>query len=116
MSRSTAAKAGQHGTFKDVEARLEYVAGLGFDVLYLPPVHPIGVSFRKGKNNTVTAEDGDVGSPWAIGGATGGHKAIHPELGSIGDFKRLVKRARVLPGASRVARPMIWMISVRLER
>lgn len=91
--RSTAGEPGRHGTFKDVEARLEYVAGLGFDVLYLPPVHPIGASFRKGKNNAVTADDGDVGSPWAIGAAEGGHTAIHPELGTLEDFARLRAKA-----------------------
>jgi starch synthase (maltosyl-transferring) len=91
--RSTATEPGQHGTFKDVEARLEYVAGLGFDVLYLPPVHPIGASYRKGRNNTVTASDGDVGSPWAIGAAEGGHTAIHPELGTLKDFARLRAKA-----------------------
>ncbi|MGC8548659.1 MAG: alpha-1,4-glucan--maltose-1-phosphate maltosyltransferase [Acidobacteriaceae bacterium] len=94
--RSTAQEPGQHGTFKDVEARLEYVAGLGFDVLYLPPVHPIGESFRKGKNNSVTAEDGDVGSPWAIGGAEGGHTEIHPALGRLEDFGRLRAKAENL--------------------
>ena len=94
--RSTAQKPGQHGTFKDVESRLEYVAGLGFDVLYLPPVHPIGASFRKGKNNSVTAEDGDVGSPWAIGAAEGGHTEIHPALGTLKDFARLRAKAEGL--------------------
>lgn len=91
--RSTADGPGRHGSFKDAEARLEYVAELGFDVLYLPPVHPIGVSFRKGKNNSVVAEDGDVGSPWAIGAAEGGHTEIHPELGTLEDFARLRAKA-----------------------
>src|SRR5205085_12621021 len=75
--RSTSREPGKHGTFADCEARLPYVAELGFDVLYFPPIHPIGTKFRKGKNNSVTAADGDVGSPWAIGSAEGGHKAIH---------------------------------------
>ncbi len=83
----------QHGTFRDVEARLEYVAELGFDVLYLPPVHPIGASFRKGKNNTVTADPDDVGSPWAIGARDGGHTAVHSELGTLEDFQRLRRKA-----------------------
>jgi starch synthase (maltosyl-transferring) len=91
--RSTSAEAGRHGTFKDCEARLDYVAELGFDVLYLPPVHPIGTSFRKGKNNSVMAEAGDVGSPWAIGAKEGGHTAIHPELGTLADFKHLLREA-----------------------
>jgi starch synthase (maltosyl-transferring) len=85
---------GRHGTFKDCEARLPYVAGMGFDVLYLPPIHPIGTTFRKGKNNAVAAEPGDVGSPWAIGSEEGGHKAIHPDLGTAADFRRLVAKAR----------------------
>ena len=85
--------AGQHGTFKDVEARLPYVASMGFDVLYLPPIHPIGRSFRKGRNNSVTAGPTDPGSPWAIGASEGGHKSIHPELGTLKDFRHLVKRA-----------------------
>ena len=91
--RSASSEPGKHGTFADCEARLPYVAGMGFDVLYFPPIHPIGVNFRKGKNNTVTAETGDVGSPWAIGAAEGGHKAILRDLGTLEDFRRLVKRA-----------------------
>jgi starch synthase (maltosyl-transferring) len=86
--------AGAHGTFRDVEAHLPYVAELGFDVLYLPPVHPIGRTHRKGKNNARTAAGGDVGSPWAIGSEEGGHKAIHPELGTMADLRRLVRAAR----------------------
>ena len=92
--RSCAAEPGRHGTFKDVEARLPYVASMGFDVLYLPPIHPIGTSFRKGRNNTTTPTPGDPGSPWAIGAAEGGHKAIHPELGTLEDFRHLVDAAR----------------------
>ncbi len=92
--RSQAAKAGVHGTFADCEARLPYVKELGFDVLYFPPIHPIGTAFRKGKNNSVTAEPGDVGSPWAIGGKQGGHTAILSELGTLGDFKHLIAKAK----------------------
>ena len=92
--RSAAAVAGRHGTFEDVEARLPYVAEMGFDVLYLPPIHPIGRSYRKGRNNTILARTGDPGSPWAIGGAEGGHKDVHPELGTLEDFQRLLKAAR----------------------
>jgi starch synthase (maltosyl-transferring) len=91
--RSAAPEPGRHGTFKDVEARLAYVAELGFDVLYLPPIHPIGRERRKGKNNALAAAPGDVGSPWAIGSAEGGHKDIHPELGTREDFRSLVTRA-----------------------
>ena len=91
--RSTALEPGRHGTFKDVEARLDYVAGLGFDVLYLPPIHPIGRSFRKGRDNSEAAEAGDVGSPWAIGADQGGHTAIHPELGTLQDFQHLLRAA-----------------------
>ncbi len=92
--RSAAAEPGRHGTFADVEARLPYVAGLGFDVLYLPPIHPIGIAHRKGKNNAVEAQPGDVGSPWAIGGEAGGHTAILPELGTLEEFRHLVETAR----------------------
>jgi starch synthase (maltosyl-transferring) len=91
--RSTAAEPGRHGTFKDCEERLDYVARLGFDVLYLPPIHPIGLSFRKGKNNSTTAEPGDVGSPWAIGAKEGGHTAILPDLGTFEDFQSLLRAA-----------------------
>lgn len=92
--RSCAPKAGVHGTFKDCIARLPYVASMGFDVLYLPPIHPVGVSFRKGKNNSVSTEPTDVGSPWAIGAKAGGHKAIHPQLGTMADFQQLVREAK----------------------
>ncbi|AKJ27493.1 alpha-1,4-glucan:maltose-1-phosphate maltosyltransferase [Caldimonas brevitalea] len=94
--RSTSPEAGRHGTFKDVQARLPYVARLGFDVLYFPPIHPIGRDKRKGKNNALVAQAGDVGSPWAIGAAEGGHKSILPELGTPEDFRALVAAAREL--------------------
>jgi starch synthase (maltosyl-transferring) len=94
--RSWSTVPGQHGTLRDVASRLEYVAGMGFDVLYLPPISPVGKSFRKGKNNTVEAAPGDEGSPWAIGSAEGGHTAIHPVLGTVADFKALVARAVAL--------------------
>ena len=93
--RSTA-RGERHGTFRDVEKWLPHVASLGFDVLYFPPIHPIGVAFRKGPNNALQAKPGDVGSPWAIGGREGGHKEIHPELGTTQDFERLLERARDL--------------------
>ncbi len=86
--------AGRHGTFRDVERRLPYVAGMGFDVLYLPPVHPVGRAFRKGPNNTLTPGPNDPGSPWAIGGEEGGHTTVHPQLGTLADFDRLVEAAR----------------------
>jgi starch synthase (maltosyl-transferring) len=92
--RSTSPEPGRHGTFNDVEGLLPYVAEMGFDVLYLPPIHPIGQTHRKGKNNARIASPGDPGSPWGIGSREGGHKAIHPELGSEEDFRRLVARAR----------------------
>ena len=94
--RSASDEPGRHGTLKDVEARLPYVAAMGFDVLYLPPIHPIGESFRKGKNNVEQPEDGDVGSPWAIGSSAGGHKATHPQLGGLEDFRSLVAAAEEL--------------------
>ncbi|HEY7212264.1 MAG TPA: alpha-1,4-glucan--maltose-1-phosphate maltosyltransferase [Bryobacteraceae bacterium] len=93
FARSTSPDPSRHGTFADCEARLPYIAGMGFDVVYLPPVHPIGTKFRKGKNNTVTAEEDDVGSPWAIGAKEGGHKSILRTLGSMEDFRRFVRRA-----------------------
>jgi len=82
------------GTFKDCERLLPEIAEMGFDILYFPPVHPIGQAFRKGKNNSRTAQPGEPGSPWAIGGKEGGHKATHPELGTLKDFQRLVKTAK----------------------
>ena len=91
-----AAEVGMHGTFADCEKRLDYVAELGFNVVYLPPIHPIGTTFRKGRNNAPEAAPGDCGSPWAIGSEEGGHKAIHRELGTIKDFRRFVNRAREL--------------------
>jgi starch synthase (maltosyl-transferring) len=83
----------RHGTFRDLVARLDHVAGMGFDVLYLPPIHPIGTTHRKGRNNARVAAPGDVGSPWAIGGREGGHTAIHPALGTPADFRALVAEA-----------------------
>jgi starch synthase (maltosyl-transferring) len=77
---------GRHGTFATAAEKLPYVAAMGFDVLYLPPIHPIGHTFRKGKNNAPNAAEGDVGSPWAIGSEEGGHKSVHPELGTLADF------------------------------
>ena len=85
--------AGRHGRLTDLADRLEYIAGMGFDVLYLTPIHPIGRSFRKGKNNTLSAAPGDVGSPWGIGGEAGGHTAIHPDLGTFADFEYLRQQA-----------------------
>ncbi len=86
-------KDGRHGTFDDVIGRMEYVRDLGFDVLYFPPIHPIGQTNRKGPNNSLTAGPDDPGSPYAIGSAEGGHTAIHPELGTLEDFDRLVAAA-----------------------
>jgi len=92
--RSTATEEGRHGTFRDVEAQLPRIAKMGFDILYLPPIHPIGTTFRKGRNNRVSADENDVGSPWAIGGTEGGHKSLHPQLGTMEDFERLVAAAK----------------------
>jgi len=84
---------GTHATFRDLIAHLGEVQAMGFDVLYLPPVHPIGVTERKGKNNALKAQHDDVGSPWAIGAKEGGHKALHPRLGTFEDFDALVAAA-----------------------
>lgn len=94
--RSAAASEGTHGTFDDVKRLLPRVAKMGFDVLYFPPIHPIGEKNRKGKNNSLTPAEGDPGSPWAIGNRMGGHKDIHPELGTLNDFMELVAEAKSL--------------------
>lgn len=86
-------KQGHHGTLSDLATKLGYIAGMGFNVLYLPPIHPIGKSFRKGKNNSIKASSGDVGSPWGIGSSAGGHTSIHPELGTLADFETLRQEA-----------------------
>jgi len=92
--RSLGRTAGQHGTLKDCEASLPYIASMGFDVLYIPPIHPIGRTHRKGKNNALSSGPKDPGSPWAIGALEGGHKSIHPELGTLQDFRSLIEQAR----------------------
>ena len=84
----------RHGTLRDCANYVEYVAEMGFDVLYLPPIHPIGKTERKGKNNSTTPEPGDLGSPWAIGAEEGGHKALHPQLGTLEDLKFLREKAK----------------------
>ena len=84
------------GTFAASHERLEDAAAMGFDVVYLPPIHPVGFAYRKGRNNTLTPEPGDPGSVWAVGAETGGHDAVHPDLGTIEDFDRFVARAREL--------------------
>jgi starch synthase (maltosyl-transferring) len=94
--RSASPDLARSGTLRDVEARLPYVQALGFDVLYLPPIHPIGRSFRKGANNNPESEPADPGSPWAIGSEEGGHRDVHPGLGTLADLRRLVRRARRL--------------------
>jgi starch synthase (maltosyl-transferring) len=92
--RSCSPEPGRHGTLRDCEARLPYVAAMGFDVLYLPPIHPIGHTFRKGKNNATAAGPADVGSPWAIGSEDGGHASIEPKLGTLNDLESLIAAAR----------------------
>lgn len=92
--RSCSTEPGCHGTFADCEARLPYIAAMGFDVLYLPPIHPIGTTKRKGPNNTLVAGEQDPGSPWAIGSEEGGHLSVHPELGTLKEFHSLIARAR----------------------
>jgi starch synthase (maltosyl-transferring) len=92
--RSASEHEGVHGTFKDCERLLPRIKNMGFDVLYLPPIHPIGEVNRKGKNNTTEAKEGDVGSTWGVGSRFGGHKSIHPDLGTLDDFKNLIQRAK----------------------
>ncbi|HTV76910.1 MAG TPA: alpha-1,4-glucan--maltose-1-phosphate maltosyltransferase [Steroidobacteraceae bacterium] len=92
--RLAATEGGPHGTFRDVQSRLPYIARMGFDVLYMPPIHPIGRVNRKGANNALISRPEDVGSPWAIGSAEGGHKSILAELGTLEDFRSLLKAAR----------------------
>jgi starch synthase (maltosyl-transferring) len=94
--RSCATKPEQHATFRDCEKRLPYIAAMGFDVLYLPPIHPVGRTHRKGKNNSTLAGTKDPGSPWAIGSEEGGHKAVNPLLGTLDDFHRLINKAKEL--------------------
>ena len=84
------------GTFRTAARRLDAVADMGFDVVYLPPIHPIGTTARKGANNVLQAAPGDPGSPWAIGAPEGGHDAIHPDLGTLADFDAFVGRTREL--------------------
>jgi len=92
--RSWGDRPGRHATFAEAERALAYVAGMGFDVLYLPPIHPVGHTKRKGRNNRPQAGPDDPGSPWAIGSQAGGHKAVEPQLGTLADFDRFVARAR----------------------
>ncbi len=102
------------GTFATAAKRLPAIAAMGFDVVYIPPVHPIGTTFRKGPNNTLTPGPGDPGVPWAIGSSEGGHDAIHPDLGTMDDFDAFVAatneqrpRDRARPGAAVLARPSV---------
>ena len=92
--RSAAPKPGQHGTFKDAEALIPRVAEMGFDILYFPPIHPVGEVNRKGKNNATVSKSGEPGSPWAIGSKHGGHKSVNPELGKMKDYENLIKTAK----------------------
>ncbi len=107
--RSAANDAQRHGTFADVICRIPYVRDMGFDVLYFPPLHPIGRTNRKGRNNALRAEIGDPGSVYAIGSAEGGHDAIHPELGTIEDFRRLVREANA--NGVEIAMDIAWQCS-----
>ena len=92
--RSAEGIKGKHSTFRDCLPRIEDAKAMGFDIIYFPPIHPIGVSHRKGKNNAVTCEPSDVGSPWAIGAKEGGHRSVAPQLGTVDDFIWLLKSAR----------------------
>jgi starch synthase (maltosyl-transferring) len=92
--RSCSPEPGRHGTLLDCAARLPYIASMGFDVVYLPPIHPIGQTFRKGRNNSISAQPDDVGSPWAIGSEQGGHSSVHPKLGTLEDFRKFISSAK----------------------
>ena len=92
--RSCVPATGRTAPSPNARSGFPYIAEMGFDVLYLPPIHPIGIAFRKGRNNALVAKPGEPGSPWAIGAAEGGHKAVHAELGTLEDFRRLLKRAK----------------------
>ncbi|MFT5165904.1 MAG: starch synthase (maltosyl-transferring) [Saprospiraceae bacterium] len=92
--RSASSQAGVHGTFKDAAAQIPRVAEMGFDILYFPPIHPVGEINRKGKNNSTTAEPGEAGSPWAIGSKDGGHKSVNPQLGTMEDYENLINTAK----------------------
>src|ERR1700726_4102575 len=94
--RSEGAVPPRSGTFKLAQRRLPAIAAMGFSVLYLPPIHPIGTTHRKGPNNVAECSPGDPGSPWAIGAASGGHTAVHPELGTIADFDNFVAAAQAI--------------------
>src|SRR4029077_1769158 len=91
--RSTGSE-GRHGTFRTAEERLPYLSRVGFNILYPPPIHPIGRTHRKGRNNSTAPEPDEVGSPWAIGSEEGGHKSVNPLLGTLADFHHLVAAAR----------------------
>ena len=113
----------RHGTLADVIGRLPHLAAMGFDTLYLPPIHPIGSRNRKGRNNALTAAPGDVGSPYAIGAEEGGHDAIHPQLGTLEDFHALVAAARTPWNGNRarfrgsvLARSSLAQTALRLVR
>jgi starch synthase (maltosyl-transferring) len=92
--RSCAPGSGRHGTFKDCEALLPYITAMGFDVLYFPPIHPIAHTHRKGRNNNPVSNPDDPGTPWAIGSEEGGHKSVHPQLGTMEDFQNFAAKAR----------------------
>ena len=120
--RSESGDPTRHGTFDDVIRRLPQIAAMGFDVLYFPPIHPIGRTHRKGRNNSLRAEAGDPGSPYAIGSEEGGHEAIHPELGDREDFRRLLVAVRehgmelALDSPSSAPRPPLAARASRLVR
>ena len=92
--RSCSPDPGRHGTFKDCDERLDYIAGMGFDIVYLPPIHPVGITARKGRNNALIAHKDDPGTPWAVGSEEGGHKSVNPQLGTLDDFRVFVQKTR----------------------
>ena len=107
--RSAGPDADRSGTFREAAAELPRISDLGFDVIYLPPIHPIGTSFRKGRNNALAAGPADPGSPWAIGSADGGHTSINPALGTLEDFRSVQQRGTASHGSR--ARPRVAVLS-----
>ena len=112
--RSTGLR-GAHGTFKDVERLVPEIAAMGFDVLYLPPIHPVGRAHRKGPNNTLHPRPVDPGSPYAIGSEEGGHDAVHPDLGTIEDFRSFREAAEAAKDGCPISQALKGNVALSVE-